>query len=170
LKNRTRELPMQMVRYLTGLVLFCTSALSLAQGGNTTYLCKDENGRSTYTNVREEMAGKKCVAVSREVSVVPVVPAPRSPATTTPAGFPRVDAATQKSRDDGRRKILQNELGAEQQMFKEAQQKLAEQEKVRTGEERNYAKVAERLQPFKDKVDQHQKNIEALQKELSNLK
>jgi len=162
-----------MVRFLTGSVLCCASALAQAQGGSTTYLCKDENGRSTYTNVKEEMIGKKCTAVSREVSVVPVmpvVPAPRAPATTAPAGFPRVDAATQKSRDDGRRKILQNELTAEQQMFREAQQKLVEQEKVRTGEERNYAKVAERLQPFKDKLDQHQKNIEALQKELTNLK
>jgi hypothetical protein len=30
--------------------------------------------------------------------------------------------------------------------------------------------VTERLQPFKDRVDQHQKNIQALQKELSTLK
>jgi septal ring factor EnvC (AmiA/AmiB activator) len=170
MRCRMRDLFMHMVRYLSGVMLLCASGLSQAQGGNTTYLCKDENGRSTYTNVREEMAGKKCAAVSREVSVVPVVPAPRSAATTTPAGFPRVDVATQKSRDEGRRKILQNELSAEQQMFKEAQQTLAEQEKLRTGEERNYAKVAERLQPYKDKVDQHQKNIEALQKELTNLK
>ena len=163
---------MHVVRLLTGLVLFCASAVSLAQGANATYLCKDENGRSTYTNVKEEMTGKKCTAVSREVSVVPVVPVPRTPAaaTTTPAGFPRVDSATQKSRDDGRRKILQNELGSEQQMLKDAQQKLTEQEQLRTGEERNFAKVAERLQPFRDKVDQHQKNIDALQKELSALK
>jgi septal ring factor EnvC (AmiA/AmiB activator) len=161
---------MHKVRCLTGLGLLCASTLLMAQSGNTTYLCKDENGRSTYTNVKEEMAGKKCTAVSREVSVVPVVPAARAPATATPAGFPRVDAATQKTRDDGRRKILQNELLSEQQMFKDAQQKLAEQEQIRAGDERNFAKVAERLQPFKDKVDQHQKNIEALQKELANLK
>lgn len=167
---RLRDLLMPVLRYLTGFVLLCASALSLAQSANTTYLCKDEAGRSTYTNVKEEMAGKKCTAVIREVSVVPVVPASRASATPTPAGFPRVDLATQKSRDEGRRKILQNELGSEQQMFKDAQQKLTEQEQVRTGDERNFAKVAERLQPFKDKLDQHQKNIEALQKELANLK
>ena len=55
-------------------------------------------------------------------------------------------------------------------MLKLAQQKLAEQEQVRTGDERNFAKVTERLQPYKDKLDQHQKNVEALQKELANLK
>ena len=167
---------MNVLRHLTGLALFCASFATLAQSPDTTYLCKDENGRSTYTNVKEEMAGKKCTAVSREVSVVPGVPvvagAPpaKSAATTTPANFPRVDSATQKSRDDGRRKILQNELGSEQQMLKLAQQKLAEQEQVRTGDERNFAKVAERLQPYRDKLDQHQKNVEALQKELANLK
>jgi septal ring factor EnvC (AmiA/AmiB activator) len=161
---------MNVLRHLTGLVLFCTSVATLAQSPGTTYLCKDENGRSTYTNVKEEMAGKKCTAVSREVSVVPVVPPSKSAATTTPANFPRVDSTTQKSRDEGRRKILQNELVSEQQMLKEAQQKLSEQEQVRTGEERNFAKVAERLQPYRDKLDQHQKNVEALQKELANLK
>lgn len=161
---------MNVVRSLIVPVLLCTSALSLAQGVGVTYLCKDENGRSTYTNVKEEMAGKKCTAVSREVSVVPVVPPPKSSATTTPANFPRVDTATQKSRDEGRRKILQNELVSEQKMIKDAQQTLSEQEQLRSGEERNFAKVSERLQPYKDKIDQHQKNIEALQKELTNLK
>jgi septal ring factor EnvC (AmiA/AmiB activator) len=108
--------------------------------------------------------------------VVPPIPAApagqasRAATTPTPAGFPRVDVATQKSRDDGRRKILQTELGAEQQFLKDAQQKLVEQEQVRNGDERNFAKVTERLQPFKDRVDQHQKNIQALQKELSTLK
>ena len=38
------------------------------------------------------------------------------------------------------------------------------------GDERNYAKVLERLQPYKDNVDLHQKNIEALKRELGNIK
>jgi hypothetical protein len=173
---RSGDFLMNVMRYLSVLVLICASSWSMAQGAGTTYLCKDENGRSTYTNVKEEMSGKKCTAVSREVSVVPPIPAvpagqtSRAATTPTPAGFPRVDVATQKSRDDGRRKILQTELGAEQQFLKDAQQKLVEQEQVRNGDERNFAKVTERLQPFKDRVDQHQKNIQALQKELSTLK
>lgn len=166
---------MNVARFLLVLVLVlpCAGTLSLAQGVGVTYLCKDENGRSTYTNVKEEMAGKKCTAVSREVSVVPAPPPgppAKSAATTPPPNFPRVDTATQKSRDEGRRNILRNELVAEQKMIKDAQQTLTEQEQLRSGEERNFAKVGERLQPYKDKVDQHQKNIEALQKELTNLK
>jgi hypothetical protein len=41
---------------------------------------------------------------------------------------------------------------------------------VREGNERNYARVLERLQPYKDSVETHQKNIEALKRELSNLR
>jgi len=54
-------------------------------------------------------------------------------------------------------------------MLVDARRKLAEQEAVRTGEEKNYAKVLERLQPYRDAVEVHSKNIEALKRELSNL-
>src|SRR3954470_21872263 len=57
--------------------------------GSATYRCVDSAGRSTYTNVQEEMGGKKCTLVSREVSVVPVGPAPvppPAPGARPPAG------------------------------------------------------------------------------------
>ena len=41
---------------------------------------------------------------------------------------------------------------------------------MRTGDERNYARVQDRLQPFKERVENHEKNIQALQRELANLK
>jgi hypothetical protein len=41
---------------------------------------------------------------------------------------------------------------------------------VRFGDERNYARVLERLQPYKDTIQNHEKNIQALQRELANLK
>ena len=37
------------------------------------------------------------------------------------------------------------------------------------GDEKNYARVLERLQPFRDNVELHTKNIEALRRELANL-
>ena len=40
----------------------------------------------------------------------------------------------------------------------------------RRGDERNYQKVLDRLQPFKDKVDLHKRNIEALRREISGLR
>ena len=67
------------------------------------------------------------------------------------------------------KQILEKELASEQQLLAKAQKDLADQEAIRTGDERNYARVLERLQPYKDSVETHQKNIEALRRELSNL-
>src|SRR5208283_4438155 len=38
----------------------------------------------------------------------------------TPSGFPKVDAGTQKGRDDLRRKVLTEELGTEEKLLDEA--------------------------------------------------
>ena len=46
---------------------------------------------------------------------------------------------------------------------------LIGQESVRYGDERNYAKVLERLQKYKDAVEVHEKNVESLRRELTNL-
>jgi hypothetical protein len=54
-------------------------------------------------------------------------------------------------------------------MLDRARKELEEQESVRTGDERNYARVLERLQKYKDAVDLHQKNVESLRRELANL-
>ena len=41
---------------------------------------------------------------------------------------------------------------------------------TRNGDERNYSKVLERLQKYKEQVVQHEKNLQALKKELGNIK
>ncbi|MFA9440424.1 DUF4124 domain-containing protein [Uliginosibacterium sp. sgz301328] len=133
------------------------------------YKCLDDAGHVTYTNDRPAN-GKGCTLLTREQPIT-TIPAPRRPAQTpTPASFPKVDDATQKSRDETRRQILDNELAAEQKQLEEARKELAEQESVRLGNERNFQKFLDRVQPFKDKVALHERNIEAIRKELSNLK
>jgi len=137
-----------------------------------TFKCLDANGRATYTNVKEEAKGKNCTIVMREISIVPANPPARpAAASSSPAGFPKVDAATQKSRDSERRRILEEELAGEQKSLTQAQAELGEQEKMRTGAEiRNYQLLQDRLQKYKDEVQRHEKNVEALKKELSNVK
>ncbi len=131
------------------------------------YKCVDDDGHVTYTNTKPS-AKAKCSALSRDqrVSTVPG----RATGTPSPAGFPKVDGDTQKARDNDRRKILEQELATEQKNLDQAKKELAEQEAVRTGDERNYQRVIERLQPFKDKVALHERNLEALKKEIGNLK
>jgi hypothetical protein len=136
-----------------------------------TFKCVDANGRPTYTNMKEETKGKNCSVVMREISVVPAVPAARAAAANpSPAGFPKIDAATQKARDGARRRILEDELGDEEKALVKAKAELAEQEGIRTGDERNYQRVLDRLQKYKDEVERHQKNVEALKKELGNAR
>jgi hypothetical protein len=157
------------IRY-SGLVVTLALALAAPAWGDT-FKCVDANGRATYTNMKEETRGKNCTVVMREISVVPAAPAPRAAAASpSAAGFPKVDPATQKNRDGARRRILEEELSGEEKALAQAKAELTEQEGIRTGDERNYQRVLDRLQKYKDEVDRHQKNVEALKKELSNAK
>jgi hypothetical protein len=129
------------------------------------YKCTDKGGRPLYTSDRKDMDGKKCELVSREVNVVPAqkaVPPPRAGA------FPRESASDRAFAKGRQRSILEQELTTEEGLLAQAKQALSEQEAIRNGDERNYAKVLARLQPYKDNVDLHQKNVEALKRELGN--
>lgn len=152
------------------LIAVLAAAVSLPALGDT-FKCVDANGRATYTNINEETRGKNCTLVMREISVVPAIPPPRAakPA-PSPPGFPKVDPATQKNRDEARRRILEDELGSEQKALAQAKAELTQQESIRTGDERNYQRVIDRLQKYKDAVERHEKNVEALKRELGNVK
>lgn len=150
-------------------VTFGTFAAGLhAQSVTEIYKCVDPGGRPLYTSDKRDTAGKKCELVSREVNVVPATKAP--PRAASPSSFPKESAGDRAVAKGRQRDILEQELANEQKLLAEAKQKLAEQEAVRSGDERNYAKVLERLQPFKDNVDTHEKNVEALRRELSNAR
>lgn len=171
--------------WLHFLLLALAAGAVFAQGsaGGATYRCVDGNGRSTYTNVKEEMGDKKCTVVSREVSVVPVpapsnVPpaaaqkaAPRpAPSGTAPMPSARVDASTQRARDNDRRRILEDELRTAESDLAVAKKNLAAQEAVRSGDERNFQRVLDRLKPFQDEVRRAEDNVAALKRELSNIR
>jgi|SRR5882672_3463020 len=162
---------MKFFRALIFVTLGTSPALASAQATEI-YKCVDGTGRPLYTSDKRDTAGKKCALVSREVNVVPG----QKPNTGKPTAgrelgrFPREtpsQAATAKGRQ---REILEKELFSEQSALAKAKQDLVEQEAVRLGNEANYARVEERLRPFKDNIETHEKNIEALRRELSNLR
>ena len=127
------------------------------------YKCVDAAGRASYTNDKRETAGKQCEVVTTQINVAP----PPKPASRS--AFPRESAADRQNAASRQREILEKELAAEQQELARAREELAAQEAVRYGDERNYTRVLERLQPFKDRIETHEKNIEALRRELSSL-
>lgn len=147
-------------------------AAAHAQQFTEIYKCVDDAGRPLYTSDKRDTEGKKCELVSREVNVVPA-PAPPKPAAPSagraPGAFPKESPTARANARDRQREILEKELAAEVELLVQARQELSAQEAVRSGDERNYARVLERLQPFKDRVDVHEKNIEALRRELANL-
>ncbi|HXZ54246.1 MAG TPA: DUF4124 domain-containing protein [Burkholderiales bacterium] len=138
--------------------VFLALAAPCGHAQSEVYKCPDASGRPTYTNVKRDTVGKKCTLVVKEVQVVPAQVSSREKSSVA------VD------RNQNRRKILESELQNEQQLLSDARQKLAEQESVRTGEERNFARVQDRLRPYQEAVDQHTKNIEQLRSELARLK
>ena len=154
---------------------FCLAAALFAKvaaaQADVMYQCIDEQGHKTFSNVRLTDKGVKCTAM--DLGPATSVPAPRpAPAAKapSPAGFPKVGETAQKERDNDRRRILENELEAEKRNLEQARKDLAEQEAIRTGDERNYQRVLDRLEPYKNKVALHERNIEAIEKELAKLR
>jgi hypothetical protein len=150
--------------WAAALLGLCSSAGAWAQ------ICvyKDAEGHITYSNVNEAPPkGSQKLRCLKEAAPSVTAPAAKKPAPRTDA---RVDQQTQQRRDGERRRILEQELTEEQQRLNAAREELAAQEALRTGDERNYQRVEERVQPYRDRVETHERNIQALQQELRNLK
>lgn len=137
----------------------------------TLWNCRDKDGRTILTNQQSDTVGRDCRIVHQQrVTVVPATPVPKPPAkAAAPAGFPKESASDRLAAKARQRETLERELKQEEELLAEAKRKLAEQEAIRTGDERNYARVLERLKPYRDAVEVHEKNIEALKRELANL-
>ena len=153
-------------------LLGCSLALDARAQTTEIYKCTDASGRPLYTSDKRETTGKKCELVSRQVNVMPsqgATQSSRGGRGGEGTAFPRESSDQRASAKDRQREILQKELVTEQEALARAKQELAQAESVREGGERNYARVLERLQPLKDSVETHEKNIQALQRELGNL-
>jgi hypothetical protein len=147
----------------------CLASLSLPAAAEI-FKCTDAQGSVIYSNMQSRNCKRLNVEPPTGGRTHSSVSSGGSAASSTPSGFPRVDGPTQKARDDDRRRILDQEVAAEQKNLEQARRELAEQEAVRSGDERNYQRVLDRLQPFKDRVALHERNIEAIRKEISNLR
>lgn len=120
------------------------------------YKAVDADGHVTYTNVPIK-GGKRVV-----LTPLPTM-APSARASASPQDFPKVDKGTQKGRDDMQRKVLEDELKAEEDLLGGAQQSLQ-------AVEANRPRNDEKIKALTRQVDLHQRNINALKIELSKLK
>lgn len=161
-----------MKQYLIGLGLcFLYVAPTLAQ--SDVYLCVDANGKKEYKNTG---ITKGCKLV--DLPHVNTIPAPTKKATTssnakpvaTPGNFPKVDDSTQKARDSDRKQILMDELKIEEQKLAAIKKEYNGGEVERRADERQPSKYVERVNNLKNDLARTEKNIEALKREISNLK
>jgi hypothetical protein len=116
--------------------------------------CVDASGKVRY--IDESMAGQeKCKPVRAEIQVMPAQPGAAAPSSTTRIITPGGSAADREAR----LKQAQNRLA-------EARNKLAEQEAIRSGDERNYARVEERLKPYQEAVKSAEEELEKARRDF----
>lgn len=144
--------------------LFVLLAADIAAQG--VYVCVQPNGVREYRNTGDI---RGCRRLATEA--LSAIPAPSSvtQAKADPA-FPRIDSQVQKRRDQDRMQILLDEVRAEENKLADLRKEYQNGEPERQGNERNYAKYQERVALMKDEIVRTEKNIEALKREISNLK
>jgi hypothetical protein len=160
-----------MKTYLSVLMVLCSIVAGKAYA--EIYKQVDADGHTTYSNIKSKGATR--LDVDPAANSIGSVPATKR--TATPSSFPRVDKNTQSARDGKRRDILQSELESEKTALAQAQKAYAEGEsnpEVFTTPNgatfRNVPKFQEKMQRLQTDVENHQKNIELLQKEIDALK
>ena len=132
--------------------------------GSEMFKCISKSGNAAYFNVPDAQGE---TASSARSSSSPSS-ATRSATVPTPSSFPKVDAGTQKSRDDLRRRVLQDELSSEEKLLAEAKVALGDGTPAPLPEERTSAqKYADRIGRLRQTVLLHERNVEALKRELA---
>ncbi|PCI53943.1 MAG: DUF4124 domain-containing protein [Methylophilaceae bacterium] len=169
----------QFIIICTYLIAFLFPFASQAQ----IYKHVDVDGRITYTNVKIKGAKKLDIEPAdtsfgtqsgKEESTRP------TSKTGTPKSFPKVDAKTQKDRDNSRKQILLTEMESEKAALASAKKSYDEgasnpevyRKKNADGSSstfRNVKKYQDKLKKLQTDVDAHQRNIELLQKEIGNI-
>jgi len=147
--------------------LLCLVLVAPAQAEIYKYV--DENGQVTFTDVYRKGAQR----IELPGAPAPLPSAGKAPARASgpsPADFPRIDASTQKRRDDIGRQVLQDEIDGERRNADEARRQLALGERMQPGERATDASYLNRVNRLRASVRQHEQNVVSIQRELANLK
>ncbi|RZT04225.1 hypothetical protein SAMN05216319_3996 [Duganella sp. CF402] len=152
-------------------VLLALMVSGAAQG--QIYKCQPPGGSVEFTDINR---GSYCKLMDLPGVTVPApvrraAPAPRNAQpVAAPGEFPRVDSAEQRARDADRRGILEDELKTEMQKLAELRREFNNGEPERRGDERNYAKYQERTAALRDSISRSEKNVDALKREIANIR
>ncbi|QJE03145.1 DUF4124 domain-containing protein [Massilia forsythiae] len=169
---------------LAALALAAALAHPGARADSVVYKCVDKGGRVEFTDINKpgckalDLPGyvpapapvAKAAANPNAAPPVTMRQGAGRPPAANPANFPRVDGAAQRARDDDRREILNEELRAEEKKLADLRRDFNNGEPERQGNEKNYAKYQERVANMRDDVGRAEKNVEALKREIANIR
>jgi len=149
-------------------ILFCLVLAVPAQAEIYKYV--DENGQVMFTDVYRKGAKR----IDLPGAPAPLPSASKAPGKASynpsPADFPRIDAGTQKRRDDIRRQVLEDEIAGERRNADEARRQLTLGERLQPGERATDSTYLNRVNKLRATVQQHEQNVVSIQRELANLK
>lgn len=155
--------------------MLATALALVAAAPSDATICKyvDADGNVIYSNVAP---GKGLRKLSCDIAD----DAPRAKApgmgngvtkAPTPAGFPRVEPEAQKSRDELRRKVLNDELSSEERLLGEARVAYGNGAPPPLADEQNDAeRYRQRIAKLRQAVQLHERNVDALRKELAAIR
>jgi len=124
-------------------LLLCASPMLPLGAAAAPVKCVDAKGKVTYMDETAPGAGK-CQPITGSTVIVPA---------DKPSAVPTILPDT--SLEQKRQHIAEAEA-----KLADAKQRLAEQEAIREGNERNYARVLERLAPYQAAVEAAEKELE----------
>lgn len=134
------------------------------------FKCVDDKGNVTFANTGNT---KGCSRMNVEPVVIPKFVAPKGSTTASPSqspsGFPRVDSATQKERDNDRRRILEDELRDKETRLAELKREYNNGEPERLGNERNYQKYLDRKAQLESDIGRAQSDVNSIKGELGRI-
>ena len=134
------------------------------------YRCPGNDYRNTISAREAEKLGCRKV----EGAPVTVIQSTRPRTTPAPVGAAtasgvRVDPVAQRQRDSDARRILENELRAEETKLAAMEKEFNGGQPERLGDEKNYQKYLDRVAEMRSAIERKQIDIAALRREIQKL-
>ncbi len=136
-------------------------------------ICKylDADGTVVYSNVTPAKGLRKLSCDIVEEAPQRATGREGARSTPTPPGFPRVSADIQHSRDETRRKILDDELANEEKLLASARDAYANGVPAPLPDEKSDPeKYRQRIAKLREAVTVHTRNVDALRKEIATTR
>ena len=158
---------------LLSAALALAAAPAAAQDAKVVYRCPGPPVLYTDALGVQEARDKGCRTIDGAAVTIVQVPRPRAAASAAPPtvrpGDTRVDPVAQRARDSDARRILAEELQREEDRLKALQSEFNNGEPERRGDERNFAKYAERVAALKAAIQSKEADIAAIKREIAKL-